>query len=59
MTQDKSARPVSTGAFSTCARGHRTVNREDYIYDSTGRRGCRACAVEDKQGKAKPRKKVF
>lgn len=59
MKKEKAATAVSTGAFSSCARGHETVRREDYIYDSLGRRACRACAIEDKEGKAKPRKKVF
>ena len=58
MTKEKE-KAATTGTFNSCARGHRTVERADYIYDSGGRRTCRACAIEDKEGKAKPRKKVF
>lgn len=45
--------------FDTCIRGHRTVDKSDFVYDSMSRRLCKACVLEDKKSRTYSRRKLF
>jgi hypothetical protein len=60
QVNSESSKTVSASSiFQKCPKGHRTVDKEDFIYDSIGRRSCRQCVIDERKGRSFTKRKAF
>ena len=59
MTKEVSKTKAISSIFQKCPKGHPTIDKDDFIYDSIGRRSCRQCALDERKGRPFTKRKAF